>query len=95
MANVSVYNMEGKEVEKIDLSDAVFGVEGGIEDVGEEVGILEVEQQPDADGDGDAAKHFFQDRLFGFVHPPHQVEVGDDRHDEVNDELGRAVGVED
>ncbi len=27
MANVSVYNMEGKEVEKIDLSDAVFGVE--------------------------------------------------------------------
>src|SRR5574344_852626 len=24
---VSVYNMEGKEVEKIDLSDAVFGVE--------------------------------------------------------------------
>ena len=27
MANVSVYNMEGKEVETIDLSDAVFGVE--------------------------------------------------------------------
>ena len=27
MANVPVYNMEGKEVEKIDLSDAVFGVE--------------------------------------------------------------------
>ena len=27
MANVSVYNMEGKEVGKIDLSDAVFGVE--------------------------------------------------------------------
>ena len=27
MANVSVYNMEGKEIEKIDLSDAVFGVE--------------------------------------------------------------------
>ena len=27
MANVSVYNMEGKEVEKIDVSDAVFGVE--------------------------------------------------------------------
>ena len=27
MAQVSVYNMEGKEVEKIDLSDAVFGVE--------------------------------------------------------------------
>lgn len=26
MANVAVYNMEGKEVEKIDLSDAVFGV---------------------------------------------------------------------
>ncbi len=25
--NISVYNMEGKEVEKIDLSDAVFGVE--------------------------------------------------------------------
>ena len=27
MANVSVYNMEGKEVGKIDLSDAVFGVD--------------------------------------------------------------------
>ena len=27
MASVAVYNMEGKEVEKIDLSDAVFGVE--------------------------------------------------------------------
>ncbi|MCQ2520646.1 MAG: 50S ribosomal protein L4 [Lachnospiraceae bacterium] len=27
MAKVSVFNMEGKEIEKIDLSDAVFGVE--------------------------------------------------------------------
>ncbi|MBO6155505.1 MAG: 50S ribosomal protein L4 [Lachnospiraceae bacterium] len=27
MAKVSVYSMEGKEVEKIDLNDAVFGVE--------------------------------------------------------------------
>ena len=27
MANVSVYNMEGKEVGKIDLNDAVFGVD--------------------------------------------------------------------
>ncbi len=27
MANVSVYNIEGKEVETIDLNDAVFGVE--------------------------------------------------------------------
>ena len=27
MANVSVYNMEGKEVEKIDLNDAIFGVQ--------------------------------------------------------------------
>ena len=27
MANVSVYNMEGKEVGKMELSDAVFGVE--------------------------------------------------------------------
>ena len=27
MANVSVYNMEGKVVDKIELSDAVFGVE--------------------------------------------------------------------
>ncbi len=27
MAKVSVFNMEGKEVDKIDLSDAVFGVE--------------------------------------------------------------------
>ena len=27
MANVAIYNMEGKEVDKIELSDAVFGVE--------------------------------------------------------------------
>ena len=27
MANVSVYNMEGKEVGKMDLSDAIFGVD--------------------------------------------------------------------
>ena len=27
MANVAVYNMEGKEVDKIELNDAVFGVE--------------------------------------------------------------------
>ena len=27
MANVSVYNMAGKEVEKIDLADSIFGVE--------------------------------------------------------------------
>ena len=27
MANVSVYNMEGKEVGTIELNDAVFGVE--------------------------------------------------------------------
>ena len=27
MANVSVYNMEGNEVGKMDLNDAVFGVE--------------------------------------------------------------------
>ena len=27
MANVSVYNMEGKEVGKIDLNDSIFGVE--------------------------------------------------------------------
>ena len=27
MAKVSVYNMEGKEVDTIDLSDEIFGVE--------------------------------------------------------------------
>ena len=27
MANVSVYNMAGQEIDKIELSDAVFGVE--------------------------------------------------------------------
>ena len=27
MANVAVYNMEGKEVGKLELNDAVFGVE--------------------------------------------------------------------
>lgn len=27
MANVAVYNMEGKEVDKIELNDSIFGVE--------------------------------------------------------------------
>ncbi len=27
MANVKVYNMEGKEVGNLDLNDAVFGIE--------------------------------------------------------------------
>ena len=27
MANVSVYNMEGKEIDKMDLNDDLFGVE--------------------------------------------------------------------
>ena len=27
MANVSVYNMEGSEVGKMELNDAIFGVE--------------------------------------------------------------------
>ena len=40
MAKVSVYNMEGKEVEKIDLNDAVFGVE-----VNEHLAHLAVVQQ--------------------------------------------------
>ena len=40
MANVSVYNIEGKEVGKIDLSDAVFGVE-----VNEHLGHMAVVSQ--------------------------------------------------
>ncbi len=40
MANVSVYNMEGKEVGTMDLSDAVFGVE-----VNEHLVHLAVKQQ--------------------------------------------------
>ncbi len=40
MAKVSVYNMEGKEVETIDLSDAVFGV-----DVNEHLVHMAVVQQ--------------------------------------------------
>ena len=27
MASVSVYNIEGKEVDKLELSDSIFGVE--------------------------------------------------------------------
>ena len=40
MANVAVYNMEGKEVGKLDLNDAVFGVE-----VNEHLGHMAVLQQ--------------------------------------------------
>ena len=30
MAKVAVYNMEGKEVDSIELNDSIFGVENGI-----------------------------------------------------------------
>ena len=40
MATVSVFNMDGKEVDKIDLSDAVFGVE-----VNEHLVHMAVQQQ--------------------------------------------------
>jgi len=66
----------------------------GIDVLHSEVAVLEVEQQPDADSDGDAAEHLLQARFLCLVHPAHQIEVGDDRHDEVDDELRRAPGIE-
>ena len=47
MANVSVYNMEGKQVDTIELSDAVFGVE-----VNEHLVHLAVKQQLAANRQG-------------------------------------------
>ena len=47
MANVSVYNMEGKQVDTIELSDAVFGIE-----VNEHLVHLAVKQQLAANRQG-------------------------------------------
>ena len=43
MANVSVYNMEGKEVGTMELNDAVFGVEVNDQDAGESHGSDQVQ----------------------------------------------------
>ncbi len=59
-----------------------------------EVAVFEVEQQPNADGDGDAAEQFLHAGLFGIVHPTHQIKVGNDGQDEVDDEFRRAPSVE-
>ena len=56
MANVSVYNIEGKEVGKIDLSDAVFGVE-----VNEHLVHMAVVSQL-AENHGDRKEPVMQDR---------------------------------
>ena len=55
MANVSVYNMEGKEVGTIELNDAVFGVE-----VNEHLVHMAVVQQL---ANGDRREPVMQDRV--------------------------------
>ena len=65
MANVSVYNIEGKEVGKIDLSDAVFGVE-----VNEHLVHMVVEENH-----GDRKEPVMQDRDLQELHSGQAAEL--------------------
>ena len=59
MANVSVYNMEGKQIDTIEINDAVFGVE-----VNEHLVHMAVVQQFPAaeENPGDRREPVMQDR---------------------------------
>ena len=57
MANLSVFNMEGKEVGTIEVSDAVFGVE-----VNEHLVHMAVVQQAAEENPGDRRVPVMQDR---------------------------------
>ena len=64
MANVSVYNMEGKQIDTIELNDAVFGVE-----VNEHLVHMAVVQQLACDGGDDKA---YRDRQHD-LHNSHTI----------------------
>jgi hypothetical protein len=58
-----------------------------------EVAVLEVEQQSDADCDGNATEQFLYRGLVGLAHPLHQVEVYYCGGRQLYDEFGCAIGV--
>ena len=81
MANVSVYNMEGKEVGTMELSDAVFGVE-----VNEHLVHLAVVQQLAkqkhvlkypvvVENLGDRKEQVMQDRVLQDLHSGQEAEL--------------------
>lgn len=96
MANVSVYNIEGKEVGTIDLSDAVFGVE-----VNEHLVHMAVVSQlankrqgtqkaktrsevPEAEENhGDRKGQVMQDRVLQDLHSGQAVELYSLQHQEI------------
>ena len=67
MANVAVYNMEGKEVGSLELNDAVFGVE-----VNEHLVHMAVLQQL---ANGDRKEPVMQDRVQQELHSGLMVEL--------------------
>ena len=63
MANVAVYNMEGKEVGSLELNDAIFGVE-----VNEHLVHMVV-----VENHGDRKEQVMQDRVLQELHSGHMV----------------------
>ena len=66
MANVSVYNMEGSEVGKLDLNDSVFAV-----DVNEHLMHMVVAEE----SHGDRREQVMQDRVPQDLHSGQAVEL--------------------
>ena len=79
MANVSVYNIEGKEVGTIDLNDAVFGVE-----VREHRKRKLVLKFPEVEENhGDRKEQVMQDRVLQDLHSGQAVELYSLQHQEI------------
>ena len=96
MANVSVYNIEGKEVGTIDLSDAVFGVEVNEHLVHMAVvsqlankrqGTQKAKTRSEVSGGGrnhgDRKEQVMQDRVLQDLHSGQAVELYSLQHQEI------------
>ena len=58
-----------------------------------EVAVFVEQQQSYGDEDGEAAEPFLSPRVFGMAHPSYQIEVGDDREHQLEDEPWRAPSI--
>ena len=73
----------------------VHPTKDGVEVLHEEVGILEVQQQPQGHDDRQSTEPFLRACLLGLGHASHDEVVDDAFPDEQENEVGGAIGVED
>ena len=86
MANVAVYNMEGKEVGSLELNDAIFGVEVNehlvhmavLQQLANNAGTQKAKLRSEVSGGGrkpmeDRKEQVMQDRVLQELHSGHMV----------------------